>query len=490
MKLSLKNIGPFHECTLNISDVTVIAGINDTGKSYLNKILFSALKTLSINIESDLLENFSNFSNSISTYLKNNIEEFETKIPKKLKDKNDLLSLVLSIKDLSNSLDSFNFLNANNFSLKEFLKSYLVFFNQNQEKINSNIKNLNFFLENNQKNKAKYYFYHLRNLKEVLQGTNNIFDNFVKQLTVILKKDEADIYSLLSNNIFEENFNEDIKNKNYLEENTSLILSLDGNDLIKITNKIIINKNLKVYNDVTYISDTFKLFEKIINQKTLSKKDEINNFYLKYFLLRNNNVSSIFSFTSNNFDSDLDTKISVKNAKALNEIFFKNEIKSKFESYFSLNNKLDKVNNIFVNKRGANIKFINASKGLKIIEAFQQLINTTVFSENNILILDEPEAFLHPEWQYLFIKWLLDVAATIKNFKLVISTHSPYIIDIIESFSTRQFKQLKFSYNFLTKDDKQDSIIINEKRPEKINSVLNGPFRKLENDEYDWDHKA
>jgi len=129
----------------------------------------------------------------------------------------------------------------------------------------------------------------------------------------------------------------------------------------------------------------------------LSKKDEINNFYLKYFLLRNNNVSSIFSFTSNNFDSDLDTKISFKNAKALNEIFFKNEIKSKFESYFSLNNKLDKVNNIFVNKRGANIKFINASKGLKIIEAFQQLINTTIFSENNILILDEPEAFLHPE---------------------------------------------------------------------------------------------
>ena len=47
MKLKLKNIGKIESANIDIEGITVIAGLNCTGKSTINHALFAALQSLS-----------------------------------------------------------------------------------------------------------------------------------------------------------------------------------------------------------------------------------------------------------------------------------------------------------------------------------------------------------------------------------------------------------------------------------------------------------
>lgn len=44
MKLIINNIGMIEEANLNLSNLTIVAGENDTGKSTIGKILYSLIK--------------------------------------------------------------------------------------------------------------------------------------------------------------------------------------------------------------------------------------------------------------------------------------------------------------------------------------------------------------------------------------------------------------------------------------------------------------
>ena len=44
MKAKFKNIGPIHEAELELKDLTIIAGPNNTGKPYLAYTLYGFLK--------------------------------------------------------------------------------------------------------------------------------------------------------------------------------------------------------------------------------------------------------------------------------------------------------------------------------------------------------------------------------------------------------------------------------------------------------------
>ena len=49
IKLHLENMGPVNEANINISDITVVGGHNSTGKSTLSKLLYSFLRSNSLN---------------------------------------------------------------------------------------------------------------------------------------------------------------------------------------------------------------------------------------------------------------------------------------------------------------------------------------------------------------------------------------------------------------------------------------------------------
>ena len=56
-----------------------------------------------------------------------------------------------------------------------------------------------------------------------------------------------------------------------------------------------------------------------------------------------------------------------------------------------------------------------------------------LISENKTILLDEPETFLHPQWQKSFLRYL--AKSLTGSSKIIIATHSPYIIDLQSIFN-------------------------------------------------------
>ena len=51
-----------------------------------------------------------------------------------------------------------------------------------------------------------------------------------------------------------------------------------------------------------------------------------------------------------------------------------------------------------------------------------------------MLIWDEPEIHLHPEWQIVFCKLIIELVA--KGIPIVVSSHSPYFVQALRYFAS------------------------------------------------------
>lgn len=73
----------------------------------------------------------------------------------------------------------------------------------------------------------------------------------------------------------------------------------------------------------------------------------------------------------------------------------------------------------------------NLSAGLKIFVIIQRLLENGSLRTGDILLIDEPEVNLHPEWQVLFAEILVRMQKDLGVY-IYLNTHSPYFIHAIE----------------------------------------------------------
>ncbi|WP_174481187.1 AAA family ATPase [Spiroplasma endosymbiont of Danaus chrysippus] len=498
MKLKIKNIGPFNDTYLNIGDITIIAGVNDTGKSYLSRLVFAMVKIATSDIKSEIIKNFFNFAEDTFTQIENTGSNFlETNFNSSEKES----TLFKEIESIYNNI------NLNN---KTFMQKWITNFNYKIEKFNNFWINL--LTDYHQLLKINDDLI-TKTLQRIELDTNkdsykikiikyiiNIINNDILQTLELFNNKDTDIISYLMANILRENFHgENLRNKKYNNKDSYLKLSLDNNKSLTIN----INENNKFsleheFNyleniienpiiDATYISDTDQILNLII-EETLSKKQ--SSYMLESEKLKLS-LNNIFKFKKCHYLDDFKNKINIqKNIEQysnLKLVLIKQKINQELENYFGNENKIN-FENGSLTKNGITIKLANSSRGLKIIESFKEMIKSDFFKEGNLVIIDEPEAYIHPEWQYLFTKLLLNIAKII-NFKLIISTHSPYILETITSLASRDFKNLNFKYNFINKDKNFDSCIIEENSLDHINEALSYPYRELDEYEFKWDIK-
>ena len=78
----------------------------------------------------------------------------------------------------------------------------------------------------------------------------------------------------------------------------------------------------------------------------------------------------------------------------------------------------------------------NLSTGMKSFALIKRLLEKGSIKEKDVLILDEPEIHLHPEWQLLYAKLIVLLQKEF-DLSLIITTHSPYFLDAIDVFSTK-----------------------------------------------------
>ena len=92
----------------------------------------------------------------------------------------------------------------------------------------------------------------------------------------------------------------------------------------------------------------------------------------------------------------------------------------------------------------------NLSAGLKSFVLIKLLLEKAILKENDILILDEPEIHLHPEWQLLYAEIIVLLQREF-GLSIVVATHSMDFLEAVDYYS-RKYKITERCNYYLTEE--------------------------------------
>ncbi len=453
MKFTLKNIGLIKNSEIKLDGLTVITGHNNSGKTTVGKALYACIEGANntqerfnaykhnfildifrdidymlddiINIdiddssteqiESDFIENLYNLYNKV----------------RREKTSNELLnefySLIKLIPDELDNIVKNNYTNENDLKEQQYIVKQII------SKINLMSEKLdNYSLEDFQKN--------------YISGTLNL--EFSEQI-------------------------QPVKNKNSDLESKIIITDTDVNIInLSIKNNKVVNDNSEClyppFKQILLIDNPFILddlqpnsrsiiFRKLFMQREFDSIDENYN-YLVSTGNHNNKLKMVLS--SEFYDKDL----------------FKKGLEEKH--YVNIENLLNTTISGFIvrKNRGRGFEFksdeyslniSNLATGTKLFAIMKMLISKGILDNETMLILDEPESHLHPEWQNIFAELLILLVKDV-NCRILLTTHSPNFLLAIEAFMYKydivdkcnfyqtQFNDDKESVDYILTEDTDD----------------------------------
>lgn len=83
-------------------------------------------------------------------------------------------------------------------------------------------------------------------------------------------------------------------------------------------------------------------------------------------------------------------------------------------------------------RHGGSYDMVTTASGVKWFGLLLVLARNGAFRRDRLVILDEPETHLHPEWQLKMAELLVLMS---KKMHLIVTTHSPYLSEAIELYS-------------------------------------------------------
>lgn len=113
------------------------------------------------------------------------------------------------------------------------------------------------------------------------------------------------------------------------------------------------------------------------------------------------------------------------------------------------------LNGVQYKKNDKEINIKNTAVGIKSFGLIQLLLKNNRLNNRTLLIIDEPEVHLHPTWQVKYAEILVRLS---KEFEIpiVLTSHSPYFIEALESYS-KKYKYEK-STNFYFAEKNEDGL--------------------------------
>lgn len=91
----------------------------------------------------------------------------------------------------------------------------------------------------------------------------------------------------------------------------------------------------------------------------------------------------------------------------------------------------------FISKDGRSFNLKGAATGIISFSYILQLLQNGWINEDSLLIIDEPESHLHPQWVVEYARVLVMIHKLI-GAKIVISSHNPDMVSAIESISRKE----------------------------------------------------
>ena len=110
---------------------------------------------------------------------------------------------------------------------------------------------------------------------------------------------------------------------------------------------------------------------------------------------------------------------------------------------------------------GLVIDLLDSATGIKSFSLLQMLLRNGVLSENTLLIIDEPEAHLHPQWIVEYARIIIMLYKKI-GVKFFIASHSTDFVSAIKYISEKQRVSKAVSF-YLAEEDLNKSFSYNYK---------------------------
>ncbi len=414
MELTLKNIGIIKDSTIKLDGLTVITGPNNSGKSTAGKALYSIIEgtnKIEEKRERELMVLFSRNLWTISKML--NFERIarDIDISHMDEDEKEWFAFFMNYEHGYRKLDS---IEEKYIGLKDFLNGL------SEERLSA-------ASNKPQSEWTKRFTTYLKNFNEALQNAKKVLERIDSYI------DDPSHEKYIKNNllsVFLEEFKGQIfpvrlqvKGKDDRKSRVSLSRNGEiGCDITILNNERVANVgnvfNTALYQDVFYIDDPYDVDK-------LSEGEE--SFYF--------NRSMRFSPAHS---SKLQRELLAKDSTPLEQAIAQEEYERVFEDVNSIipGDIAEKSGSYFyVEDSVPPLRIENLATGSKMFAIIKSLISKGKITLNTMLILDEPEAHLHPAWQNLFAQFIVTL---IKEYgvTVLLTTHSPNFLMALDTFSS------------------------------------------------------
>lgn len=404
MKFSLTNIGKIAQADIEINGLTVLGGYNDIGKSTIGKVIFSVVKTMS-DIEQEIRE-------AATEQVEQELADFSVKI-RKITGSRGYVTL-----SASGTSEGTSELYMRLFERIDRLRRGLQFSLRDQQDIEGIISNyltkMRVELQSDGFNTVSVG----ENIK-IINEVNNLLDSLENSIKEIYSPEKKESYKNVFNSINQSLFRGDIQNKN-ASTTKSKISSKDASCEIVApfengkTNSFSVEGDFP-FRDVTLVDSPLVLGWSSSVGVSRSRVKNIFGHYI-FDLLNKIRFSTPDSYNA----------VSDGQRKSVDKI----------SSIIGGQMYYDRDQKDFVFKQGDMVvKPVNLASGIKTFGIIQMLLTSGTIAANTVLIIDEPEAHLHPEWQLKYAEVLTQLVDM--GVYVLVSTHSPYMIEALKHYSEK-----------------------------------------------------
>ena len=423
MRLILENVGNVQEADIKLDGITLIAGENNTGKSTVGKMLFCIFESF-YKIERQISQER---INTIGRHIANFYHETFNRAGRKY-----------SVHDLA----------------AEFV--------HNKEQYVGDSRIIRKAIEN---------FFENREINFDAIAYQDTLEQLADKIYSVLFIEDTEIRRAILQRTLDSEFGMKIGFLNNESNYSKIQLEIRNS---KIEFEVINNENINIIQDMSlnkeiiYIDDPFVL-------------DDLQDL-LPY--------RSVYGL--NHRDSLLDKIVRVKDTRdfgALDEILVNKKLERIFET---MNGICD--GDLTVSEDGGNysyrtselngtLEMSNLSTGIKSFIILKTLLRNGSINDNGVVILDEPEIHLHPEWQLKFAEVIVLIQ---KEFgvNILLNTHSPYFLNAIEVYVKKYGIEKKCKFYLTDDNEGRTNIKDVTDQTELIYEKLARPLQDLENLEY------
>lgn len=399
MKLRIENFAKIKEAEILLDGITVIAGLNDSGKSTVGKVLYSMFNSLNA-IDKSVTNKRRQDIRRICDEIVNGVLDDEYYY---IDEEND--DMISVIDCLTNQILDYE---------GEITESQYKVLLKNE------------FLDDD------------NNIDEYL--IDEYAENTYERISKIKNTPKDDLYKEVVERYFSVIFSQQMNNCDSQDSDAKVSITLKSKDICAVFNNnhcVEVEMPVKIMYEAFFIDDPFVL-DSINSRRT----------FLEGFGIRDSLVRRIRSSGKNIMDGIFDAVTSKESLKEVYDVFGR-VVDGR------IMNTIDGMKYSSESQQEP-IAISNMSAGLKGFILIRTLLEKGILKEKDVLILDEPEVHMHTQWQLVYAQ-IIVLLQKYFDLTILVTTHSSHFLQAIEYYS--KLYKINEKCNYYLAQKKEDGVV-------------------------------